>query len=205
MLYRCVLSLSSLSIDSLQEINIDRPPSSGQRRRRAPTGRQRRRCQRQPSLSLLHTTTAATATPCHHTLLHQPSAISKLPTDSLALLAAMVASPPPAPFWLAQGDDGKWGCCICAAARTAAASRNDASKWRYVAFAHFDVQRLKTGNVRRHERCKAHRDALKAAGLPAAASQAQEGEAGEWGCSHNRPDHEILAKDTTQLLKAYAP
>ena len=45
MLYRCVLSLSSLSIDSPQEINnIDRPP---QRRRRAPASCQRRRCQRQ--------------------------------------------------------------------------------------------------------------------------------------------------------------
>ena len=89
--------------------------------------------------------------------------------------AAVVASPPP---WLVKGDDGKWGCYICAAARKAAASQKDASKWRYVAFAHFDVQALKTGNVRRHERCKAHRDALKAAGLPAAASQEGD-EAGE--------------------------
>ena len=95
--------------------------------------------------------------------------------DCLALLATMVSPTQ----WLVKRD-GKWGCSVCVAARNMAASqKKDTSKWRYVAFAHFHVQTLKTGNVHRHERCKAHRDALKQAGLPAASQEGEEGDEGD--------------------------
>ena len=75
--------------------------------------------------------------------------------------------------WLAKRD-GKWGCIICAAA-----SQQDTCKrrWRYVAFARYQVERLKLGNVRRHEKCRAHRDAVRAAGFIPADSQEDDDDA----------------------------
>ena len=54
------------------------------------------------------------------------------------------------------------GCIICAAASQQDACKN---KWRYLAFAQYQVARLKLGNVKRHEKCRAHRGAIRAAGL----------------------------------------
>ena len=77
--------------------------------------------------------------------------------------------------WLVKRN-GAWGCVVCAAALNLAHSKavshnQDTSRSRYVAFAHVHVTTPKTGSVRRHEQCKAHKSAMQAAGLLTAASQ----------------------------------
>ena len=67
--------------------------------------------------------------------------------------------------WLVKRD-GKWGCLICSTAcKKDALDGRPMQKWRYVAFARYDVVHLKIGNVRRHEKCRAHRAAMQALGL----------------------------------------
>ena len=67
--------------------------------------------------------------------------------------------------WLVKRD-GKWGCLICSTAcKKDALDGRPMEKWRYVAFARYDVVHLKIGNVRRHEKCRAHRAAMQALGL----------------------------------------